>query len=100
VSGVKKELEVAAPTRHDLLPERALADPLSSWPIEEEKPRMTMEFKTRRPGMDYRHFDLKEPLPELCREACAEDEQCKAYTYVRPGIHHAPKTRIARPIPM
>jgi hypothetical protein len=89
VSGVKevnKEFSVAAATSHDLVSE---VDPLSSWPIEEEKPRMTMEFKTRRPGMDYRHFDLTEPLPELCREACAEDENCKAYTYVRPGIHGA-----------
>jgi hypothetical protein len=54
---------------------------------QETKPQVTTEFRTNRPGMDYRHFDLKEPLPELCREACAEDEQCKAYTYVRPGIH-------------
>ena len=58
-------------------------------PAQETKPRMTMEFKTNRPGMDYRHFDLKEPLPELCRDACAEDKVCQAYTYVRPGIHGA-----------
>ena len=50
---------------------------------------MTTEFKMNRPGMDYRHFDLKEPLPERCREACAQEGRCKAYTYVRPGIQGA-----------
>ncbi|MCP4666737.1 MAG: hypothetical protein GY849_10250 [Deltaproteobacteria bacterium] len=89
VSGVKKEFEVAVPFSHDLLPERAPKEPLLSRKTEEEKPRMTMEFKTNRPGMDYRHFELKEPLPELCREACADDERCRAYTYVRPGIQGA-----------
>jgi hypothetical protein len=89
VSGVKKELEVVAPDRYDDLWERALAALHSSWPVEEEKARMTMEFKTNRPGMNYRHFDLKEPLPERCRDACAKDKACQAYTYVRPGIHGA-----------
>jgi hypothetical protein len=45
-----------------------------------------MEYDTNRPGGDYRSFDLVEPRLELCENACAKDAQCKAYTYVKPGI--------------
>jgi 1-phosphatidylinositol phosphodiesterase len=38
-----------------------------------------------RPGADYRTFELRAPQPELCRDACWSDVQCRAFTYVRPG---------------
>jgi 1-phosphatidylinositol phosphodiesterase len=43
------------------------------------------EPQTDRPGSDYRSFDLRESRPELCRDACMSERQCRAFTYVRPG---------------
>jgi len=45
-----------------------------------------MENNVNRPGGDYRDFDLTQPIPELCRDACLGDPRCRAYTFVRPGI--------------
>jgi len=47
---------------------------------------VTSEKGVDRPGQDYKSFWLKKPSPELCRQACADDEKCKAYTYVKPGV--------------
>jgi hypothetical protein len=47
---------------------------------------MTREDKTDRPGMDYATLYLDTPDPERCVESCANDDQCKAYTYVKPGV--------------
>jgi hypothetical protein len=44
------------------------------------------EHNTDRPGRDYRDIDLSRPDPSLCRDLCAGDPQCKAYTYVKPGV--------------
>jgi hypothetical protein len=52
------------------------------------------EPNTDRPGGDYRSFDLPEPRPDLCREACWRDGQCRAFTYVRPGVQ-AQRSRCA-----
>ncbi len=41
-----------------------------------------LEPDTKRPGADYRSFSAESP--EVCQEACAEDPDCKAYTYVKP----------------
>jgi hypothetical protein len=46
-----------------------------------------MEYQKDRPGMDYRHFVLPEPAPALCEKQCAMEQNCKAWTYVKPGIH-------------
>jgi hypothetical protein len=45
---------------------------------------MTMETNIERHGMDYKNFWLDSPDPNLCRDACADDPNCKAYTYVKP----------------
>ena len=37
-------------------------------------------------GSDYQNFDLSEARYELCRDACANDPSCRAYSYVKPGI--------------
>ncbi|MEP6742432.1 MAG: PAN domain-containing protein [bacterium] len=50
---------------------------------------ITAEQGVDRPGGDYRSFDLPKANPELCRSSCAEDLNCKAYTYVKPGIQAA-----------
>jgi hypothetical protein len=39
-----------------------------------------------RPGFDYRDFDLPWASSYLCRDNCNEESQCKAYTYVKPGV--------------
>ena len=53
------------------------------------KAGITMEDNTDRPGQDYKNFELDTPDPELCQEACANDPNCQAYTYVKPGIQGA-----------
>ena len=50
------------------------------------------EPQTDRPGSDYRSFDVRESRPELCRDACGSERQCRAFTYVRPGVQ-GPRAR-------
>jgi 1-phosphatidylinositol phosphodiesterase len=52
------------------------------------------EPQTDRPGSDYRSFDLRAPRPETCRDTCWSDPQCRAFTYVRPGVQ-GPNARCA-----
>lgn len=49
-------------------------------------PETGLENDSDRPGMDYKNFDLSDPRPELCRQACFQDKQCKAFSYVKPGV--------------
>ena len=46
-----------------------------------------VEWDTNRPGQDYRDFLLSEPFPIHCRKACNEEAQCRAWTFVKPGLH-------------
>jgi tetratricopeptide (TPR) repeat protein len=39
-----------------------------------------------RPGFDYRSFNMQKSDPKGCERACLLEPQCKAWTYVRPGI--------------
>jgi len=45
-----------------------------------------LENNIDRPGSDYRDFDLPTADPNLCRAACEAEAECKAFTYVRPGM--------------
>ncbi len=45
-----------------------------------------LEDNTDRPGSDYSNFDLPSADPNLCSAACEADSNCKAFTYVRPGV--------------
>ncbi|HET7844951.1 MAG TPA: PAN domain-containing protein [Xanthomonadales bacterium] len=47
---------------------------------------LSVEPGMDRPGGDYRDFDLDRADPELCRTACRDDAECRAYTYVAPGV--------------
>ncbi|NLV26172.1 MAG: trypsin-like serine protease [Methanomicrobiales archaeon] len=38
------------------------------------------------PGLDYSSFDLSSDDPLLCVQACEQDSQCVACTYVKPGV--------------
>ena len=55
-------------------------------------PPRQWEPNTDRPGADYRSFELRSPVPEQCRDACWNEAQCRAFTYVRPGAQ-APLAR-------
>lgn len=44
-----------------------------------------LEVDTNRLGDDYRTFELDHDDPSLCALACANEPQCKAFTYVKPG---------------
>lgn len=52
-----------------------------------------LEWDTDRRGGDYRDFDLPQADPVLCQNACAQDPQCKAWTYVRPDTMQGPVPR-------
>lgn len=39
------------------------------------------------PGFDYSNLDLPRPSARLCQEACFNDEQCRAWTYVHPAVY-------------
>ena len=45
-----------------------------------------MEPNTDRYGGDYSVVELKSGGPRACDAACTGDSQCKAWTYVKPGI--------------
>lgn len=47
---------------------------------------LSVEPGMDRPGGDYRDFDLDASDPERCRAACRDDDECRAYTYVAPGV--------------
>lgn len=57
---------------------------IPSYPLLSEQ-NITTEKDTNRPGGKYKSFKMKMAKPENCSKACANDAQCKAYTYVKPG---------------
>ncbi len=46
----------------------------------------SLEANVKRPGMDYRDFELSESRPELCQAECAGDARCRSFTYAKPGV--------------
>ena len=48
------------------------------------KVHVTMEFNKDRPDMDYKTVPLTDFRSETCRDACAKDTKCKAYTFGKP----------------
>ena len=45
-----------------------------------------MEVDTDRNGSDYANFDLPAANPQLCQDRCRGDANCRAWTYVKPGV--------------
>ena len=45
-----------------------------------------MEVNINRPGGDYRDFNLTAADPKACQAQCQQEGQCRAWTYVRPGL--------------
>ena len=59
----------------------------------------SLEANVDRPGNDIRNFDIAAPTPgtfgnevDGCRMTCERDDNCKAWTLVRPGLQ-GPKAR-------
>jgi hypothetical protein len=51
---------------------------------------ISLEFNINRQGSDYRDFDLAPGAgPEMCRQACEDESQCRAFTYVKAGVQGA-----------
>jgi len=46
-----------------------------------------LEYGTNRFGGDYRSFEATEP--QACKDACATEAQCAAFTFVKPGVQEA-----------
>lgn len=54
--------------------------------VQTVKPQSEEELDTNRPGSDYTSFEIDTPDPSRCADACREDKNCMAYTYVKPGV--------------
>jgi hypothetical protein len=52
-------------------------------------PQGNLEYDTNRAGSDYRNFELSQADPGICRNECANDSTCRAFTYVKPGVQGA-----------
>jgi hypothetical protein len=68
-------------------------------PAEEEQPAddslpatasYTLLPFIRLPGNDLRLIEMSSPNWMLCRQACTDDERCKAYTYRAPNANSGP----------
>ncbi len=44
------------------------------------------EYDTDRAGSDYTNFELQQADPAACAARCSGDAQCRAWTYVIPGV--------------
>ena len=42
-----------------------------------------------RPGQDYKNFEIEDPNANTCEYFCTREAQCKAWTYVKPGVQGA-----------
>ena len=40
-----------------------------------------------RAGFDFSIFDLSTASPDLCRSSCQANDNCRAFTYVQPGVY-------------
>jgi PAN domain len=65
------------------------------------KSDLRAEDKINRPGSDFKNFDTAGW--ETCQIACAQNESCNSWTYVRPGVQGPSgrcwlKNRVARPV--
>jgi hypothetical protein len=54
----------------------------------------SVETGVNRPGQDYKNFDLAASIAgfDPCKSACESDANCKAWTFVKPGVQ-GPKAR-------
>jgi hypothetical protein len=53
------------------------------------EPQVSLENNVDRPGMNYKSYPLSSADPQVCANDCANDPNCKAFTYVKPGFRGA-----------
>ncbi|HYV48943.1 MAG TPA: cytochrome c oxidase assembly factor Coa1 family protein [Myxococcaceae bacterium] len=53
--------------------------------VDIDRPDVTVEAATNRPGGDYRDYEMADPDASKCALDCAGDAECKAYTFVKPS---------------
>lgn len=58
----------------------------SNGPPASAKSDAALEPNVNRPGGDFKDFDLDKDDPAACQRACADAPECKAFTYVKPGV--------------
>lgn len=46
---------------------------------------ISLEQNTDRPGMNYKNYATSQD-PQICANDCANDPNCRAFTYVEPGV--------------
>jgi hypothetical protein len=54
--------------------------------IESHRPSKYAKAGVDRPGMDYRSFEMDDANVNTCEFACTKEAQCRAWTYVKPGV--------------
>ena len=57
-----------------------------SIPMRDGSASISFEPDTNRGGSDFTNFESIGDRLEICRDACAAENSCIAYTYVRPGL--------------
>jgi PAN domain len=50
---------------------------------------LELEHDRNRPGTDYQRIELAVADPEICQSHCVADTQCRAFSYVKPGVQGA-----------
>jgi TRAP-type C4-dicarboxylate transport system substrate-binding protein len=86
IRALKATTEPAAPT--------VACGPAAASPAPASSPVAgVMELDTDRPGQDIDDFDLRTADPALCDQACRENPDCKAWTYVKPNTTQGPDAR-------
>src|SRR6185436_4553754 len=53
--------------------------------VDLDKPELTVEAGADRPGADYRDYEMTDADASKCALDCSGDEQCRAYTFVKPS---------------
>lgn len=76
-----------------------------TWPfvvVESQSGGFSVEYDVDRGGSDYKNYEVSGGH-ELCRDACANDANCRAYTYTRPWQGYSAKCwlkdRVPEPVP-
>lgn len=83
VSGARNLDEAKSIIRNDPIYWRVHAESCRSGGSQE--PMLPTEPDIDRAGLDYDNFDLESADPQICKDTCAGDPRCKAWTYVKPG---------------
>jgi hypothetical protein len=80
---------VTSPTKYFVAGALLISLGVVLWPfvaVNSQSGSLTAEDNINRRGGDYKDFGLSQPNWTLCRDACANDGNCQAYTYARPGV--------------